>query len=235
MTHSPHFVRHELFLEFMGKRREPRHEIRVPVRIFGTDRNGRVFSEKVFTANVSRQGVELIGVQAQPANEEIIGLTYGQTKIHFRVKWTGAPNTPRAGHMGLLNLTPEKSLWDFPLPGTGMDNFRPQSQPQAERRAHPRMKTNNSVELHPDSQTTPIRAKVTDISLGGCFVEMSMPLEKGASVKLALWIQDYKLWANAKVITSTPGFGIGLQFTEISKQDSEQLKQFLRSITRILV
>jgi hypothetical protein len=218
----------------MGKRREPRHEIRVPVRIFGTDRNGRVFSEKVFTANVSRQGVELTGVQAEPANEEIIGLTYGQTKIHFRVKWTGAPNTPKAGHMGLLNLTPEKSLWDFPLPGTGMDDFRPRPQAQADRRAYPRMKTNNSIELYAASQAAPIRAKATDLSLGGCFVEMSMPLEKGSAVKIALWIQDYKLWANAKVITSTPGFGVGLQFTEISKQDSEQLRQFVKNITRIL-
>jgi len=220
----------------MGKRREPRHEIRVPVRIFGTDRHGRVFSEKVFTVNVSRQGVELAGSQAEPANDEIIGLTYGQAKVHFRVKWVGAPNTPKAGHMGLLNLTPEKSLWDFPVPGLAPDNFRPSSQrPGGERRAHPRMKTSNSVELYLSAQTAPIRAKLSDLSLGGCFVEMPMPIEKGTPLRIALWIQDYKLWAKAKVITSTPGFGIGIQFSEISNQDKEQLKQFLKSITRIAV
>jgi hypothetical protein len=44
----------------MGKRREPRKEI-LPVRIFGTDGSGQIFSEKVVTVNVSRQGIELSG------------------------------------------------------------------------------------------------------------------------------------------------------------------------------
>ena len=48
----------------MGKRREPRKEIRVPIRIFGTDGSGQIFSEKAFTVNVSQQGLELSGVQA---------------------------------------------------------------------------------------------------------------------------------------------------------------------------
>src|SRR5580693_6710746 len=75
----------------MGKRREPRKDIRVAVRIFGTDRGGQLFSEKVFTVNVSQQGVELSGVQAQPNVDEIVGITHGVTKAHFRVKWVGQP------------------------------------------------------------------------------------------------------------------------------------------------
>ena len=105
----------------MGKRREPRKEIRVPVRIFGTDRGGQIFSEKVFTVNVSQQGVELSGVQAEPNVDEIVGMTYGVTKVHFRVKWVGQPGTAKAGRLGLLNLSPEKSLWDFALPPPGFD------------------------------------------------------------------------------------------------------------------
>jgi hypothetical protein len=217
----------------MGKRREPRHEIKVPVRIFGTDQGGRVFSEKVFTVNVSREGVELCGVQAQPAVEEIVGLTYGENKGHFRVKWAGTPNTPTAGQLGLLNLTPEKSLWDFPLPGPGMDGYRSKSRAQ-ERRSNPRFKSANSVELYPNGQTAPVWAKLSDLSLGGCFVEMSMPLPKGTSLRIALWLQEYKLWAHGKVVSSSPGYGIGVQFTDISRQDSEQLKQFLKSINRTL-
>lgn len=45
----------------MGKGREPRKDIRVPVRIFGTDRGGQIFSEKVFTVNVRQQGLQLRG------------------------------------------------------------------------------------------------------------------------------------------------------------------------------
>jgi hypothetical protein len=38
----------------MGKRREPRKNAQVPVRIFGTDAQGKIFSEKVSTSTVSK-------------------------------------------------------------------------------------------------------------------------------------------------------------------------------------
>ena len=58
----------------MGKRREPRKAAQVPVRIFGTDAEGKVFSEKVTTATVSKGGVRLDGVRTQLKIDEIVGL-----------------------------------------------------------------------------------------------------------------------------------------------------------------
>lgn len=214
----------------MGKRREPRKEIRVPVRIFGTDSAGQIFSEKVFTVNVSRHGVELSGVQAQPNIGEIIGLTYGQIKSHFRVMWVGQAGTAKLGHLGLLNLSPEKTLWDFPLPGPSVDGTPRDAH---DRRAHPRIKSASSVEIHFPNQTAPVRARTADLSLGGCFVEMPNPLPKGTEIRLALWVKDAKLWSKAKVITSTPGYGIGVQFTEMSEQDRGLLKLYIDSQIRI--
>jgi hypothetical protein len=214
----------------MGKRREPRKEIKVPVRIFGTDSNGQIFSEKAFTVNVSKQGVELSGVQAQPNLDEIVGVTYGVTKAHFRVKWVGQRGSAKEGRLGLLNLSPEKSFWDFPLPPPGFDGSVRDAR---DRRTSSRMKCASSVEVYPTGQTAPIRTRTADLSLGGCFLEMPNPLPKGTQVKIALWIADFKLWANAEVVTSTPGFGIGLKFTEITEQDRNQLKQFLESMVRI--
>ncbi|MBV8052727.1 MAG: PilZ domain-containing protein [Acidobacteriaceae bacterium] len=214
----------------MGKRSEPRKDIRVPVRIFGTDSGGQIFSEKVFTVNVSRHGVELCGVQAQPNIDEIVGLTYGSTKSHFRVRWVGQPGTPKLGHIGLLNLSAEKALWDFPLPGPSADASIGDAR---DRRAHPRVRSGNSVEVHLPNQGAPIRARIGDISLGGCFVEMPNPLRPGTNVRLELWIQERKLSAMGKVITSTPGYGNGVQFTEISEQDKALLGTFVGSLVRI--
>jgi hypothetical protein len=214
----------------MGKRREPRKEIRVPIRIFGTDSGGQIFSEKAFTVNVSQLGVELSGVQALPNVDEIVGLTYGVTKAHFRVKWVGQRGSAMAGHLGLLNLTPEKSLWDFPLPPPGFDGS---VRDLRDRRTSPRMKCASSVEVYPIGETAPIRTRTADLSLGGCFLEMPNPLPKGAHIKIALWVKDFKIWANAEVVSSTPGFGIGVKFTEITEQDRHQLKEFLESMVRI--
>jgi hypothetical protein len=215
----------------MGNRRQTRNETRVPVRIFGTDRDGQIFSEKVFTVNVSRQGVELSGVQAQPRPDEIIGLTYGQTKAHFKVRWVGETGSPKVGHVGLLNLSPEKQIWDFPVPA-GLDASEGDT---FERRVHPRLKCTTSVELYPNTQAAPIRARTGDISLGGCFVEMSNPLPKGTEARIAIWVKDIKLWAKAEVVSIAPGYGISVKFLAMSDADRNQLQQFMDSQVRLAV
>lgn len=214
----------------MGKRREPRKETKVPVRIFGTDRGGQIFSEKVFTSNVSQQGVLLTGVQAQPNLDEIVGITYGETKGHFRVRWVGEAGTANAGQVGLLNLAPEKAFWDFPLPPPSFDGSVRDAH---DRRTSPRVKCANSVEVYPTGDTAPIRTKTADLSLGGCFLEMPNPLPKGTHVRIALWIKESKIWANGEVVTSTPGFGIGVKFTEITEPDKNQVKRLIGSMVRI--
>ncbi|HVO79176.1 MAG TPA: PilZ domain-containing protein [Terriglobales bacterium] len=216
----------------MGQRREPRKEITVPVRIFGTDAHGHPFSENVSTRNVSREGANITGIKAEIKVGEIIGLTYGKNKGRFCVKWVGQPGTPQAGRIGMLNLSPEKSLWDFPLPSPSFDEFGRQAM-GVERRKHTRLKCVNSVELQPGGATAPIWGKAVDLSIGGCFVEMPIPLPVGTKLKLGLWINEVKLWATATVVNSRPGFGIGIQFTEISAEDTERLKKFLQSMTRI--
>jgi hypothetical protein len=211
----------------MGQRREPRKEIRLPVRIFGTDAQGRTFSENVFTVDVSREGARLSGVQAQIKPGEIIGLTHGKNKGHFTVRWTG-----QAGQIGLANAKPGRWDWDLPLPETGPDPFGHQKQ-GGERRKYPRLRCVASVELQAEGEGAPIRAKAGDLSLGGCFVEMPIPLRAGTKLKVGLWIKDTKLLANAKVVSSRPGFGIGIEFSDMPAEAGARLKDFLQGLTRI--
>jgi len=220
-------------LSFMGQRRYPRSQVRLPVRIFGTDSSGAVFSENVFTAELSQNGARLTGVQSQIKVGEIIGLSYKQSKGRFCVKWAGQPGTPRANQLGLLNLTPDKPLWDVPLPKVVLDPHKPQGISGADRRQHPRLICTNSVQLQPEGQPAPIWVKALDLSAGGCFIEMSMPLSRGTRLKIGLWINESKLWISGKVVNSRPGFGIGVQFTDISEADAERLEQFLKSITHL--
>jgi hypothetical protein len=62
---------------------------------------------------------------------------------------------------------------------------------------------------------------------------MQVPLREGSKVKVGLWVNETKLWATGKVVNSRPGFGIGIQFAELSKVDADRLQQFLRSIARL--
>jgi PilZ domain len=211
----------------MGSRSEPRKQIEVPVRIFGTDARGQMFSEKVATVDISHRGAQLAGVHAELRPEEIVGLTYANNKVHFRVKWVGAAETPMAGRVGLLNTAPEKPLWDFPLPTTdAVDVFQPGS---VERRRAVRFRCQNSVEVHLD-QGPSFWGTVADLSVGGCYVEMPLPLQPGTTLKVGIWFGESKAWAQAQVAHRTPGLGVGLRFTEISDQDLTQIRRFLENL-----
>ncbi len=210
----------------MGRRREPRKDIQLPVRIFGTDSSGQVFSEKAITVNVSHQGAELSGVQAKIKLEETIGLTYGKNRVHFRVKWIGKLGTPKAGHVGLLNMAPEKPLWDLTLPSPAPDNYQ---QRVAEQRKDPRFKCHNSVELHTQGGAS-FWATLADLSVGGCYVEMSIPLPPGTKLRVGIWIGETKCWADCEVTYSTAGIGTGVKFKNISEPDLDRIRQFLGTL-----
>ena len=94
------------------------------MRIFGTDRAGKIFSENVSTLDISQNGARLHGVKAQLKLDEIVGVTCGRNKVHFRVKWAGGAGTQADGQVGLLNLSPDKPFWDVPLPHSVIDNFQ---------------------------------------------------------------------------------------------------------------
>jgi hypothetical protein len=198
----------------------------VEVRIFGTSSSGRAFSEKAVTVNVSQQGTELSGVQPQLSLDEIIGLSYGKNRVHFRVKWIGKPGTPKAGHVGLLNISPEKPLWDFPLPSPTPDNHQPQF---VEVRRHPRFKCHNSVEILAPAGAS-FWATIADLSVGGCYVEMAIPLPPGTKVAVGIWIGETKSWADGEVAYSTPGIGTGVKFNRISEPDLKRIRQYLLTL-----
>jgi hypothetical protein len=207
----------------MGKRSEPRLDVQVPVRIFGTDSTGAVFSQKVVTVNISRLGVELAEVQVPLKSEDTIGLSYATKRVNFRVRWVGASGTPKAGHLGLLNIAPEKALWDFPLPAPASDNHQPGL---VERRAHPRFRCQNKIEIHIVGGAS-YWGTVSDLCLGGCYIEMPIPLQPGTKLKLALWIDQSKIAVDGEVAHRTPGLGIGIRFRSVSDQDLDSIRRYL--------
>jgi hypothetical protein len=211
----------------MGSRREPRKIVAVPVRIFGTDSEGRVFSESVGTIDVSQYGAKLGGVRARLNIDEIVGLTHGKNKVHFRVKWAGQPGTPAEGIVGLLNLTPEKPLWDFVLPQTEIDDY--QTKRNADRRRWPRVRCAISVELRRPGQPV-IWGKASDLGQGGCFVEMSIPLPLETRFEIALWLNETKLSLRGQVASVAPGFGNGVRFLDIVPEHQERLRHFIQSM-----
>jgi hypothetical protein len=212
----------------MATRREARKEVTLSVRIYGTDSNGRPFSDCVSTVNVSMEGAMLEGVNRLITPGEIIGLSYGKNKARFRVQWVGHPGSGQQGRMGIHNVLTGSCLWDLNLPSEG-DETKVRAYSS---RPKPRMKCASSAELRPFGEA-PVWSKLGDISEGGCFVEMMIPLKQGTRLKISLWLKDNKVTAEGVVANSRPGFGIGIKFTDMTPHDAERLRQFVKSLVSI--
>lgn len=100
-----------------------------------------------------------------------------------------------------------------------------------ERRNNPRFKIGVPVEIHLEGSTAPIHCATSDLSLGGCYIESMYPFPAGASLELKLEAGDTLIIA-AKVVTSDPQFGNGIQFVRMLPDDRETLAKFLDHVAK---
>jgi hypothetical protein len=104
----------------------------------------------------------------------------------------------------------------------------PQELSQKERRKYPRAKIAIPIEFKPESAAVASRAETADLSLAGCYVEMSFTLPVGTKLDVMLWVEDERLPGKGIVVTHHPQFGNGIEFLEISAQDKDKLAHFLK-------
>jgi hypothetical protein len=191
------------------------------------DANGRTLLQIVTTRNISRHGALLDGLQGTLKPGEIISITYKNNKARFRVSWVGDAGTDRAGQIGVQSVDPAKCIWDATtLPPPVADLY---TAPAAkERRQHRRVQCKLGAELHIEGAESLARAEVTNISVGGCFMEMStLPTEK-SRLKLIVWANGAKLTFQGFVVSQRSGFGVSIKFTEMTEDTREQLQRFIQ-------
>jgi hypothetical protein len=101
-----------------------------------------------------------------------------------------------------------------------------------DRRSHPRMKCRVTIELQTEEGKTPLFANVTDVSLGGCFVETSTILAPGSKIKLGFSMDDGSLSAEGVVARLDPGSGIAVQFREVNREGRERMFKILEFVQK---
>ncbi len=101
-----------------------------------------------------------------------------------------------------------------------------------DRRSHPRLKCRVTIEMHTDTGGTPIFANVTDVSLGGCFVETSTILPPGSKIKLGFSMDDSTLVAEGVVLRLDPGSGVAVQFREVNREGRERMFKIIEFVQK---
>jgi CheY-like chemotaxis protein len=76
--------------------------------------------------------------------------------------------------------------------------------------------------------SVPHRCSLSDISVGGCYVEMPSPFPPGQAVEIVVRTPDLKLRVQGIVQATHPGFGMGVRFTLKISDDRDQVQQLIR-------
>ncbi len=101
-----------------------------------------------------------------------------------------------------------------------------------DRRSHPRMKCRVTIEMQTEAGGTPLFANLTDVSLGGCYIETSTILAAGSKLKVGFSMDDSSLSAEGVVARLDPGSGLAVQFRELNREGRERMLKILEFVQK---
>jgi hypothetical protein len=101
----------------------------------------------------------------------------------------------------------------------------------ADRRHHPRYTVQVQIELREEGSDVPMRLVTTDLSRGGCYVQMMIQFPLGVRLQATLWLDGYPIVIRGLVVTRHPQFGNGIMFMEFEGQAEQLLGRYLDAIT----
>jgi CheY-like chemotaxis protein len=99
------------------------------------------------------------------------------------------------------------------------------------RRGQSRHACRLGADVYRQGSRVPNRASLTDISAGGCYVEMPTPFPSGTQVEIVVRTQEMKLKTRGVVQSVHPGFGMGVQLTLQSEEDRDQVQLLIRLLS----
>jgi hypothetical protein len=105
--------------ERLGKRRDPRVDIALPVLLTGVDVNGRPLHQRVMTVNISRHGALLEGIHGSVKADDKIFLGREHKKEEFRVVSVMEDDALARDRISVAAVDPNTSFWDSVLESVG--------------------------------------------------------------------------------------------------------------------
>jgi DNA-binding response OmpR family regulator len=89
----------------------------------------------------------------------------------------------------------------------------------------------NAAEVPPEEPDPVSLCKLTDLSLGGCYVETESPFPERALVDLCLKAADIEIHADGIVRVMHPASGMGVEFPSRTSEQRETVAHFIEFLT----
>ena len=80
------------------------------------------------------------------------------------------------------------------------------------------------------SETT-LSAKTSDLSLGGCFLDMLNPSPEGTEIAVRISRSETTFTARGRVVFVFPNMGMGVMFTSVPASQQSVLEKWLAKLT----
>jgi len=100
-----------------------------------------------------------------------------------------------------------------------------------ERRHSVRFSCTGTVRIWEQGQELAIDARLNEISLGGCYLEIMSPLRNGACVRLEMAVNQRNISVEGVVRNSLPNFGMGIEFMKISAGEAQKLQRVVAELS----
>ncbi len=108
-----------------------------------------------------------------------------------------------------------------------------QQQPNRKnRRIYPRMKGRVTIEFRPEGSEIPVLGNLTNISLGGCYIETSVIMAPESKLQINFSIDQGSLHAEGSVVRADPGMGLAIKFKEGNRDTRAHLQKVLDYVDR---
>jgi len=95
------------------------------------------------------------------------------------------------------------------------------------RRAYPRLACRVVVEMQVKGSSSPVLAKVANVSARGCYVETGLLLSRATQLTLTFATQEGSVSVDATVVRSHPASGIAIMFDVLNVDDREKVRRIL--------
>ncbi len=109
---------------------------------------------------------------------------------------------------------------------SGAALLQAQSQPdEGNRREEARYACRVGAEVYRTGSKVPTYSCLTDLSAGGCYLEVPLPFPQGSSVEITVRTHDMKLFLRGTVQSSHPGYGMGVAFELKTREEIENVQR----------
>jgi hypothetical protein len=101
---------------------------------------------------------------------------------------------------------------------------------ESERRRAPRYPIIADAVITEIASDTKLNAKTSDLSVGGCFLDMLNPSSEGTEIEVLISHAKTTFTARGRVVFVFPNMGMGVMFTSVEASQQATLQEWLTQL-----